>query len=82
MTVKSPMTAAFVAPAFPTSLDITAPTARGLTKREYFAISAFQAYLSNPEYASEDPDVLAVVAVSAADELLTALTQTPSPAKA
>ncbi len=52
-------------PAFPTNLY------NGMTLRDYFAVKAMQAILSNPEYVSEDA-ALAAQSYNVADAMLEA----------
>lgn len=50
-------------------------TAAGLTKREYFAALAMQGMCANHETGHFDYDRLAIVAVTQADALITALNE-------
>lgn len=58
--------------AFPTIVEIQ-PEQVGLTKREYFAAKAMQAYASSRSYATYSYDTLADYAVKLADRVLAEL---------
>lgn len=54
--------------------------ATGMTKREYFAAKALQGYIAAGGNGMPEPEQLALYAVTAADALIKALSETHDPA--
>lgn len=79
MTVKSPRNADFVAPAFPVSLDVTAPGAQGLSKREYFAAAALTGALANEHLCDLDSRDVVLYALEHSDWMLQCLQMSVPP---